>query len=365
MTPALEAKLVAVFRRRKDLGDELPKPACYAVAKAKGHSAFERIRVEADEGPAPVSFLGLDGSLEYHRAARSAHVYADGPAGANSGERALCVQTTAHVNSVMSFEASLQPPLRERLENPMRPGCWGENLHLDGGEGFSAETICVGDEFSVFRPGTPDDVVPVLVTQVSMPRCPCSKVDMRFGKTFTAAGVRCHCARTGHAGFFLRVLRPGTLLAGDVFRLTARPHPRWTLARIQRLLYGSDRCQMAYLGRGVVLEEWMGTQAELEELANIPELGICEYREELFRMIPSRPAIGRYASAEKTTKKYIRGWGWDWYLLPCAPVVVFLLPFEWDRKWCICLTALALALASVLFRLRGCTRYPLVRHKID
>jgi hypothetical protein len=82
-------------------------------------------------------------------------------------------------------------------------------------------------------------------------------------------------------------------MAGDTFKLTARPHPTWDLARISRLLYGHDVAAMKYLIRGAVREEWMGTNEELRELADIEELAVCEYREELFKIL-GRPPIGNY-----------------------------------------------------------------------
>lgn len=46
-----------------------------------------------------------------------------------------------------------------------------------------------------------------------------------------------------------------------------------------------------YAKRGVLRDEWGGTQAELEELADIKELAVLEWRDELFRML-KRPPIG-------------------------------------------------------------------------
>ena len=48
---------------------------------------------------------------------------------------------------------------------------------------------------------------------------------------------------------------------------------------------------LSYLKRGVLRSEWQGTQEELEELADIDELGVLEWRDELARML-GRPAPG-------------------------------------------------------------------------
>jgi len=57
------------------------------------------------------------------------------------------------------------------------------------------------------------------------------------------------------------------------------------------------RCALAprlgrYPKRGVFRDEWMGTQQELEELAEVEELAVLEWRDDLFRMLKRKP-IGR------------------------------------------------------------------------
>jgi len=42
----------------------------------------------------------------------------------------------------------------------------------------------------------------------------------------------------------------------------------------------------------VFRDEWMGTQQELEELAEVEELAVLEWRDDLFRMLKRKP-IGR------------------------------------------------------------------------
>ena len=45
---------------------------------------------------------------------------------------------------------------------------------------------------------------------------------------------------------------------------------------------------MEYLHRGVRRAEWAGSDAELLELADLPELAVCEYKEELHLADESR-----------------------------------------------------------------------------
>ena len=43
------------------------------------------------------------------------------------------------------------------------------------------------------------------------------------------------------------------------------------------------------------IKEWLGTEEELRELADVEELAVCEYREEVFKIL-GRPGIGQYTA---------------------------------------------------------------------
>ncbi len=131
--------------------------------------------------------------------------------------------------------------------------------------------MCVGD---VFELRASDGSVRVRLA-VTSPRRPCSAVDRRHGKRFVAGGVRHCCLGSGLAGIFLRVLSPGVVTRGDTLVLVERPHPTWTMRRVSDLLYGAPE----FSGRSVA--KWRGTVEELHELAEVAELGWCEYREEV------------------------------------------------------------------------------------
>jgi MOSC domain-containing protein YiiM len=293
--------VLALFRRRDDLGDELPEDLRKAQLSTKDHTTFTRRQVDPGR-PAAISLLGLEGSVEYHRTARAATKSGITPEAA--GERALLVQTKVQIEALQRYAAEAGSELRNAPA--FEPGCFGENLYLDG---LDSAALCVGDELAVYRavkaPGDPAGCLesdrcggePVLRVQVTSPRRPCSKVDVRHGQTYTAAGVRAHCAATGLAGFMVRVLEPGTLQRGDRVRLVARPCPGWSLRRVSALLYGDPTAVMEYLHRGVRRAEWAGSDAELLELADLPELAVCEYKEELHHMLRRSP-IGKYALAE-------------------------------------------------------------------
>jgi MOSC domain-containing protein YiiM len=95
------------------------------------------------------------------------------------------------------------------------PGAFGENLSI---EGMDEQGVCIADRLRVGS----------VVFEVSQGRQPCFKLNLRFGVKDMAAQVQ----ETLRAGWYLRVLEPGVLSAGDRFELLDRPHPEWTIARI-------------------------------------------------------------------------------------------------------------------------------------
>ncbi|KAK4178309.1 putative phthalate 4, 5 dioxygenase oxygenase reductase subunit [Triangularia setosa] len=102
------------------------------------------------------------------------------------------------------------------------PGGFGENLVL----GFMNErNVCIGDIFEI------SDSTAVL--QISLPRQPCFKLNHRFHLPNFAPQTY----RLSRTGFYFRVLVPGPVAAGNVLTLTSRPHPNWTIERIQRYLH--------------------------------------------------------------------------------------------------------------------------------
>ncbi|PPT53507.1 MOSC domain-containing protein [Xanthomonas arboricola] len=102
-------------------------------------------------------------------------------------------------------------------------GAFGENL---SSLGLTEADVCLGDRFAL---GT-------AVVEVSQLRQPCWKLSDRFGLRDMARRVQ----DTGRTGWYYRVLQPGDVAAGDTLTLQQRPHPQWTLSRLQQLLYARD-----------------------------------------------------------------------------------------------------------------------------
>lgn len=113
-----------------------------------------------------------------------------------------------------------------------RPGAFGENFCLE--PGLEEEQVCIGDRWAVGEQGA--------LFELSQGRQPCWKLNDRFGVPDMARRVQ----QSLRAGWYLRVLQPGRVAAGDAVYLLARPHPEWTVARLLRLIAERD-CDPATL----------------------------------------------------------------------------------------------------------------------
>jgi len=100
------------------------------------------------------------------------------------------------------------------------PGAFGENIST---RGLDEGDVCIGDRF----------VLGTAVLEVSQGRQPCWKLNDRFDVPDMARRVQ----SSGRTGWYYRVLQPGSAEAGDLLRFDARPHPQWTLRRLNTLLF--------------------------------------------------------------------------------------------------------------------------------
>jgi MOSC domain-containing protein YiiM len=106
----------------------------------------------------------------------------------------------------------------------MGPGGFGENLTVTG---VDETAICVGDVLEVG--GTR--------LQIASPRGPCADISRRWDREWLLKEV----VERRHTGWYLRVLAPGEVKAGDAVRLLERPHAGWTIDRLLRLRYVTPR----------------------------------------------------------------------------------------------------------------------------
>lgn len=105
-------------------------------------------------------------------------------------------------------------------EAHFKPGAFGENI-------FNAEVseknVCIGDRIAIGD----------IVVEVTEPRAPCYKLNHRFEVKDMAKRTQT-LLRTG---WLYRIIKPGTIIAGDMIRLLERPHPEWTVARVMFYLF--------------------------------------------------------------------------------------------------------------------------------
>src|SRR5262245_29810966 len=87
---------------------------------------------------------------------------------------------------------------RELVEDPLPWGAFGENLTV---EGITEDKVCIGDEMGI---GT-------AVFQVTQPRQPCFKLAAKFQRDDMIKRF----LDSRRTGFYFRVLKEGSLQAGD------------------------------------------------------------------------------------------------------------------------------------------------------
>ncbi|GAB0137071.1 hypothetical protein EsDP_00005354 [Epichloe bromicola] len=101
------------------------------------------------------------------------------------------------------------------------PGGFGEKFVTSH---MNERNVCIGDIVSVG---------PEVQLQVSLPRQPCFKLNHRFSlKNFAPVTYQ-----TSRTCWYYRVVREGTVNAGDKIRLVERKHHQWTIERIQEYLH--------------------------------------------------------------------------------------------------------------------------------
>lgn len=155
-------------------------------------SAFIKSAVS---GPITAGALGLDGD---HQADLSAH---GGP------EKAVYAYSSArYPDWVATF-----PDLARRFV----AGAMGENLTVDD---MDEDDLCVGDVHSIGG----------ALLQVCQPRQPCFKLALALGEPRLAK----HMVRTGHSGWYYRVLREGPIAPDDEIVLSERPNPGFGFPRL-------------------------------------------------------------------------------------------------------------------------------------
>ena len=107
---------------------------------------------------------------------------------------------------------------------PFAWGSFGENVTT---EGLWEDTICIGD---VLRVGS-------AVLQVTQPRMPCYKLDLRFGRDDMIKRL----ITSARSGFYFSVIEPGEVSVGSKVEILGRDPNRVTVLDIVHLYLGETR----------------------------------------------------------------------------------------------------------------------------
>src|SRR4051794_24647069 len=142
-----------------------------------------------------------------------------GPEGFEGDEQADLTLHGGPDKAVCCYPSEHIPDWEALLGEPLPPGAFGENLRLRG----AVETdVNVGDTYTLGS----------AVVQVSQPRGPCFKLAARWHSRTMPNEM----ARTGRSGWYLRVLEPGAVRAGEELALTER-RSDVSIADVMRVTY--------------------------------------------------------------------------------------------------------------------------------
>lgn len=158
--------------------------------------------------------LGLDGDQQ---ADRQNH---GGP------DKALCVYSYDHY-----------PYWEQVLGKPLTPAAFSENLTVSGlreTEISLGDVLCAGET----------------LLQVTYPRTPCAKLARKLRRKDLPALIHAN----GFSGFYVRVLRPGRLTAGDTLGVVT-PHPLGVTIAFTNTVIFHPRPDQAAVERILAVEE--------------------------------------------------------------------------------------------------------------
>jgi len=184
---------------RTGRAQERPRPKWDRRVSKTWVSAFGK---QETPGPVRVTTLGLEGDEQVDRRSHG---------GQQMAVLAYCADHYPLWREIPGLEA-------------MGPGGFAENLTV---QGLEESTVRVGD---VYEAGG-------VRLQVSQPRGPCANISRWWNEPSMVK----RATATSRVGWYLRVLREGTLARGEILRLLERPRPEWTIARVFRLRVGLEQ----------------------------------------------------------------------------------------------------------------------------
>jgi MOSC domain-containing protein YiiM len=100
----------------------------------------------------------------------------------------------------------------------LAPGAFGENLTVSG---MTEDSTHIGDRFAIGD----------ALVEVSEPRSPCHKLAMKYDR----AKLPKEFQKSGRVGFYLRVLEPGEIGAGDAIETVSRDPAALSVLEVLRI----------------------------------------------------------------------------------------------------------------------------------
>src|SRR5262245_43495861 len=167
----------------------------------KGRTVHTAIWKDPVRGRCRVQRTNLDGDRQ-------------GDLGGHGGE-----QRAVYVYQIESYRYWQE----QRTGNDFVYGQFGENFTI---EGLPDDEVCIGDQYRIGD----------AVFEVTQPRVTCYRLGIRMNEPRMPAML----TSSGRPGFYLRVLEPGDVGAGDAIVKVGQAAERMTVAEINALLYSSD-----------------------------------------------------------------------------------------------------------------------------
>ncbi|MBX7244869.1 MAG: MOSC domain-containing protein [Candidatus Sumerlaeaceae bacterium] len=110
--------------------------------------------------------------------------------------------------------------LSEFVGQRMAGGAIGENFTFSG---LTEDGVCLGDQYQIGE----------ILVEVSQPRQPCSSLAHKWdSKSLPGRMIDLNTT-----GWYSRVIREGIVEAPAPAELLARPHPEWTITRLNEIMY--------------------------------------------------------------------------------------------------------------------------------
>ena len=141
--------------------------------------------------------------------------------------------------AVYAYSADHWPAWESDIGRPFGPGAFGENLTVAG---VTEADVCVGDRWQW---GDAE-------LEVCQPRSPCFKLTLHAGTADVGRVMR----HTGRSGWYLRVLRPGTVPTGGTISAVAHPAGVSVLDVTSALRSGDPSAITRVLEVPALADEW-------------------------------------------------------------------------------------------------------------